>query len=495
MSSAAGAANRAFGLDRGMPFPLSDIAEADVVVLVGSNPADTMPPAMQYFDAGRERGRPARRRRPPAHGDRPQRRPAPAAAAGHRPGAGQRAAAHRAGRGAGRRGVRRRAHHRLRGGAGGRRRVLARPGRAADRRPGRRPAAHRLRPGPGREGDHPHRPRRRAAPQRHRHRPGLDQPGARPRPARPPGQRLGHRHRPGQRAGRPRARAEGRPAARLPVAEGPGRPRARRRRLGDRPRRPADARASRAFELLDALGTDGGVRTLLVLASNVAVSAPDARRVISRLGDLDFLAVSDFFLSETAELADVVLPSAMWAEEDGTMTNLEGRVIRRRKALDPPTGVPDDLQLLATLAERLGAGRQVQRRPRDGLRGAAPGQRRGQWPTTPASATAGSTTSRASSGRARHDDPPRHAAAVRRPVRHPRRPGAVPARRARRRPRAARRRLPVRAHHRPGDGPVPVGHPDPAHPQPVRWSRPPRGPSCTPTSPGGSASARTTSSS
>jgi assimilatory nitrate reductase catalytic subunit len=46
----------------------------------------------------------------------------------------------------------------------------------------------------------------------------------------------------------------------------------------------------------------------------------------------------------------------MWAEEDGTMTNLEGRVIRRRKALDPPTGVPDDLQLLATLAERLGKG-------------------------------------------------------------------------------------------------------------------------------------------
>src|SRR3954452_1553819 len=56
MSSAAGAAHRAVGLDRGMPFPLSDIAEADVVVLVGSNPADTMPPAMQYFDVGRERG-------------------------------------------------------------------------------------------------------------------------------------------------------------------------------------------------------------------------------------------------------------------------------------------------------------------------------------------------------------------------------------------------------------------------------------------------------
>ncbi len=111
-----------------------------------------------------------------------------------------------------------------------------------------------------------------------------------------------------------------------------------------------------AFELLDRLGTDGGVRALLVLASNVAVSAPDARRVISRLGDLDFLAVSDFFLSETAELADVVLPSAMWAEEEGTMTNLEGRVIRRRRALDPPVGVHDDLRLLADLAARLGAG-------------------------------------------------------------------------------------------------------------------------------------------
>src|SRR5919205_1694907 len=56
MSSAAGAANRAFGLDRGMPFPLSDVVEADVVVIVGGNPAQTMPPAMQYFDAGRARG-------------------------------------------------------------------------------------------------------------------------------------------------------------------------------------------------------------------------------------------------------------------------------------------------------------------------------------------------------------------------------------------------------------------------------------------------------
>ena len=56
MSSAATAANRAFGVDRGLPFPLADIAEAEAILLVGSNPAATMPPAMQWFDAGRANG-------------------------------------------------------------------------------------------------------------------------------------------------------------------------------------------------------------------------------------------------------------------------------------------------------------------------------------------------------------------------------------------------------------------------------------------------------
>jgi len=56
MSSAAAAGTRAFGLDRGLPFPLADIPLADVVLLVGANPADTMPPAMRFFQEGRERG-------------------------------------------------------------------------------------------------------------------------------------------------------------------------------------------------------------------------------------------------------------------------------------------------------------------------------------------------------------------------------------------------------------------------------------------------------
>jgi assimilatory nitrate reductase catalytic subunit len=109
-----------------------------------------------------------------------------------------------------------------------------------------------------------------------------------------------------------------------------------------------------ATELFESIGSREGVRALLVMGSNIAVSAPNALRVDCRLKALDFLVVADFFVSETAQLADVVLPSAQWAEEDGTMTNLEGRVIRRRRAFDPPAGVWTDLEVLTALAARLG---------------------------------------------------------------------------------------------------------------------------------------------
>jgi assimilatory nitrate reductase catalytic subunit len=68
------------------------------------------------------------------------------------------------------------------------------------------------------------------------------------------------------------------------------------------------------------------------------------------------LVVADFFVSETAALADVVLPTAQWAEEDGTMTNLEGRVIRRRRAIPPPEGVRTDLEVISCIAHALGRG-------------------------------------------------------------------------------------------------------------------------------------------
>lgn len=109
-----------------------------------------------------------------------------------------------------------------------------------------------------------------------------------------------------------------------------------------------------ANELLTALGDQ--VRGLLVLASNVVVSAPNAGALVRRIPGLDFLAVADPFLSETAAMADVVLPTAQWAEEAGTMTNLEGRVLLRQRAVAPPDGVWTDLQILKGLADRLGAG-------------------------------------------------------------------------------------------------------------------------------------------
>ncbi|MDA2814299.1 molybdopterin oxidoreductase family protein [Nocardiopsis sp. RSe5-2] len=109
-----------------------------------------------------------------------------------------------------------------------------------------------------------------------------------------------------------------------------------------------------AFELLESLGTGAGPKAMLVFGSNPAVSAPDASLVRDRLDSLDLLVVADFVLSETAERADVVLPVAQWAEEEGTMTNLEGRLLRRRRAVDPPPGVRTDLQVISALAARLG---------------------------------------------------------------------------------------------------------------------------------------------
>jgi assimilatory nitrate reductase catalytic subunit len=110
-----------------------------------------------------------------------------------------------------------------------------------------------------------------------------------------------------------------------------------------------------AVELLASLGAPDGPRALLVHGSNLLVSAPNAHHVADRLAALDLLVVCDFVPSETALLADVVLPVTQWAEEEGTMTSLEGRVIRRRRAIDPPAGVHSELWVWAQLAARLGA--------------------------------------------------------------------------------------------------------------------------------------------
>ncbi|MCI3239867.1 molybdopterin oxidoreductase family protein [Streptomyces spinosisporus] len=107
-----------------------------------------------------------------------------------------------------------------------------------------------------------------------------------------------------------------------------------------------------AYELLDALGTD--IRALLLMGSNPVVSAPRAAHVEGRIRSLDLLVVCDIVLSETAALADVVLPVTQWAEETGTTTSLEGRVLLRRQAITAPEGVRSDLEVLHELADRLG---------------------------------------------------------------------------------------------------------------------------------------------
>ncbi|MEV8373684.1 molybdopterin oxidoreductase family protein [Kribbella sp. NPDC056861] len=108
-----------------------------------------------------------------------------------------------------------------------------------------------------------------------------------------------------------------------------------------------------AVELINALGTPDGPRALLVHGSNLLVSAPRLASVRERLASLDLLVVADIVPSETAMLADVVFPVTQWAEEEGTMTSLEGRVLRRRAAVEPPGLVRSDLAVFGGLASRL----------------------------------------------------------------------------------------------------------------------------------------------
>jgi assimilatory nitrate reductase catalytic subunit len=120
-----------------------------------------------------------------------------------------------------------------------------------------------------------------------------------------------------------------------------------------------------AMQLLQSLGTEGGPRALFVHGSNIVISAPDATDIARRVRSLDLVVVCDFVPSETALLADYILPVTQWAEEEGTMTSLEGRVLRRRQALAPPPSVRSELEIFAELAKRLDAPGRWQVEPRD----------------------------------------------------------------------------------------------------------------------------------
>jgi anaerobic selenocysteine-containing dehydrogenase len=99
---------------------------------------------------------------------------------------------------------------------------------------------------------------------------------------------------------------------------------------------------------------DGSIRLLHVSATNPAVSLPELRRIRSLLSqDRLFLVVQDIFLSETAQLADVVLPAATWGEKTGTFTNVDRTVHLSEKAVEPPGEAKPDLEIFLDLARRL----------------------------------------------------------------------------------------------------------------------------------------------
>jgi assimilatory nitrate reductase catalytic subunit len=100
----------------------------------------------------------------------------------------------------------------------------------------------------------------------------------------------------------------------------------------------------------------GEIRACFMICSNPMVSLPDQHTVERALRGLDLFVVCDFFLSETAQLADVVLPGNVWAEDEGTSTNLEGRVIKYNQAVDPPGEARRDWDIVCDLARRLGKG-------------------------------------------------------------------------------------------------------------------------------------------
>ncbi|HSC86997.1 MAG TPA: molybdopterin oxidoreductase family protein [Polyangiaceae bacterium] len=107
-------------------------------------------------------------------------------------------------------------------------------------------------------------------------------------------------------------------------------------------------------EMIDAMGRPGGLAGFIVFGSNLVVASPHSSHVEERLRSLDTLVVCDSFWNDTAELCHVFLPVLQWAEEGGTVTNLEGRVIRRRPAVAPPSGPRSDLSIMSALGSALG---------------------------------------------------------------------------------------------------------------------------------------------
>jgi predicted molibdopterin-dependent oxidoreductase YjgC len=99
---------------------------------------------------------------------------------------------------------------------------------------------------------------------------------------------------------------------------------------------------------------EGKLAGMWIMGENPVLSDPNMSHVREALEKLDFLLVQDIFLTETAELADVVLPAASFAEKDGTFTNTERRIQRVRRAVRPPGEARDDLTIINLVTARMG---------------------------------------------------------------------------------------------------------------------------------------------
>ncbi|MBO9598126.1 MAG: molybdopterin oxidoreductase family protein [Cohnella sp.] len=108
-----------------------------------------------------------------------------------------------------------------------------------------------------------------------------------------------------------------------------------------------------AYEMMEKIHAQE-IRALLVMSSNPIVSNPNANFVEEGLRKLDYLVVADMFLSETARMADLVLPATAYIENEGTLTNLEGRVLLREGGRPAPGEAKHDWQVMCGIAKRFG---------------------------------------------------------------------------------------------------------------------------------------------
>ena len=111
-----------------------------------------------------------------------------------------------------------------------------------------------------------------------------------------------------------------------------------------------------AYELIRKIDA-GEIKGLLAICFNPKVSLPDNNFVTKALEKLEFFVSIEFFLSETARHADIVLPGSLQEEDEGTVTQVEGRVIKINKAVDPPGDARQDWGIIQDIAHALGRGK------------------------------------------------------------------------------------------------------------------------------------------